>query len=221
MLMPILRLVLIYVALSLAVVAVFNRDKLARLVSGDMPAEVAAAPAAVAAAPAAVAAAPAQPQAPVTPGPAAPMAAPARTSPQPVPGALQTPQPLSAPQATTPGTASPAVPAAQPATGGAAPDLAEALNAARNLYWSGDIAEAGAQLTALAAAHPDNADLHGELGNFRFANRDYAGAAEAYLRAGELLIAEGRSGQAASLVPVLGQIAPDKAQALATLLQNR
>lgn len=38
MLMPILRLVLIYLVLTLAVVAVFNRDSLMRLATGDPPA---------------------------------------------------------------------------------------------------------------------------------------------------------------------------------------
>lgn len=220
MLMPILRLVLIYVVLIIAVLAVFNRDKLARLVSGDPPAVAAPAPHA-----------PAQPEAPApSAAPTMPSAAaapptPAQPAAPPAPGVLQTPQaapaqqPAPAPQPAAPETAPQSAPPQAP--GSLAPDLAEALNAARSAYWSGDIAGAGAQLAALAAAHPDNADLHGELGNFRFANRDYTGAAEAFLRAGELLIGEGRSGQAASLMPVLGQIAPDKAQALATLLQNR
>lgn len=190
--MPILRLVMIYLVLALAVVAVFNRDKLGRLVFGDPPAEVVAASAQS-----------------VAPAPA-PAASPA----QPAPGMLQTPQPT------------PSAPAATPATQtapGATPDpeLAEALNAARLAYWSGDIAGAGDRLASLAAAHPDNPDLHGELGNFRFANRDYAGAAEAFLRAGELLVAEGRQAQASGLLPVLRQIAPDKAQTLATRLQLR
>jgi TolA-binding protein len=203
--MPILRLVVIYLVLALAVVAVFNRDKLGRLVFGDPPAEVAAA-----------SAQPMAPAQPVAPAPASPAPAPPPAPGQPAPGVLQTPQPTPAAP----------VPAASPAPQAAPdravePDLAEALNAARSAYWSGDIAGAGDRLAALAAAHPDNPDLHGELGNFRFANRDYAGAADAYLRAGELLIAEGRQGQASGLLPVLRQIAPDKAQTLATRLQLR
>jgi hypothetical protein len=222
--MPILRLVVIYLLLILAVVAVFNRDKLGRLVFGDPPAE-----AATVQTPPGQPAAPAQPTAPTAANPApAPSAAPAAPSPVPAapmapaqsaPGILQTPQATPAPAPAQP---APAFPTPSPEPGGAlAPDLAEALDAARRAYWAGDIAEAGDQLAALAAAHPANPDLHGELGNFRFANRDYAGAAEAFLRAGELLIAEGRYAQASGLVPVLRQIAPDKAQALATRLQNR
>ncbi|GGD43493.1 hypothetical protein [Sinisalibacter lacisalsi] len=214
MLMPILRLVVIYVVLILAVLAVFNRDKLGRLVFGDSPAEVSAAPAAPAAP--MQPAAPAQPlaAAQTVPAPTA-SASQSQPAPPPAPGVLQTPQ-------AAPAAPAPSAPAPQSApAGGTDPDLSEALNAARAAYWAGDIAGAGDRLAALVAAHPDNPDLLGELGNFRFASRDYEAAAAAFLRAGELLIAEGRAGQAAGLLPVLGQIAPDKAQALATRLQNR
>ncbi|TYB81394.1 hypothetical protein [Maritimibacter fusiformis] len=67
MLMPILRLVLIYLVLTLAVVGVFKRDNLMRLVAGDLPAAETPAPMPrpAVAAPAAPAPSPAQPATPV------------------------------------------------------------------------------------------------------------------------------------------------------------
>lgn len=258
MLMPILRLVLIYLVLAAAVVGVFNRDKLGQLVFGAEQSETApmtaSAPAPQEATP--LAAQPAEITAPVAtsqpePQPAQPQyppasldetvaAAPVQPTPapmQPTPLAgssargsstLQTPMPpqAAAPQVpvaqeTTPLSAPTPEPTQPAPTAMTDPAIGQAVNAARAAYWAGDTATAEAQLAELVAAHPDNADLHGELGNFRFSQRDYPGAAEAYLAAGELLVSQGRYGQAAALVPVLSQIAPDKAQALASRLQSR
>ena len=254
MLMPILRLVLIYVALILAVMAVFNRDKLGRLVFGDpepqraatstpapTPAPIAPSPAP--AAPTASAPAPVQ-SAQVQPAPMQP-AAPSAPS-QPVvdqypPASFEPGQPMPAPQAAPqPGmlqtpTATPPAPAPQPAAPRTAledrpepalpidmpPAIATALNDARNAYWAGDADTAESLLQQLVAANPDNPDLHGELGNLRFTRRNHAGAADAYMQAADLLIAQGRRSQAAALVPVMSQIDPDKALALATRLQTR
>lgn len=238
--MPILRLVLIYLVLAFAVVAVFNRDKLGRLVFGDPPAQ------ATAAAPQAATAQPMQPAAPVAPvataqpvgaaQPApqyppisdedlagAPTAAtnPAyATAPRPAPGMLQTPQAAQPQGQGQPArTAAPAFPG--PGVAQTNPEVANALNAVRTAYWSGDVAGATDRLRALIAANPSDPDLHGELGNLHFGQRDWAAAAEAYAQAADILVAQGRMAQAAALVPVLSQIAPDKAQALASRLQNR
>ncbi|HCQ65377.1 MAG TPA: hypothetical protein DIU07_09575 [Rhodobacteraceae bacterium] len=328
MILPILRLVLIYFLLVAGVVAVFNRDKLAPLLPGMRDRETAAAPA------------PAEPPAPlaefptfapaptdtntsaqdgssqagpepvfpepsqleassattdvnaatapapqVTPEPGiAPQSAPMQLAPADTPenGAADTagsegqgdrpaseatasaaaqpaepgsPAPLGTPVAAAPpaepsplavpqgsgeaaeteapdAPAAPAAPAAltastpeQPAPAPGADDdpaaLAEAISAARAAYWSGDIEGARAGMTALAEAHPDNPDVAGELGNLAFALRDYPAAAEAWHRAGLLLIARGESARVMSFLPFLQSIAPDKAAELAARLQER
>lgn len=185
MLIPILRLVLIYVVLILAVVGVFNRDSLMRLLRDDPPAV--AAPSLAPAAPAPVMSAPAAPAQLETP-------------------VVETPVTTEVTEATEAATEA---------------DLAIAINAARVAYWAGDVAGARAQLIALAGAHPDNADLRGELGNLYFSQRDYPAAATAYLEAADLLIAQERHARASGLLPVLQQIDPQKAATLAARLQNR
>jgi hypothetical protein len=189
MLIPILRLVLIYVVLTLVVVGVFNRDSLMRLLRDDPPAVAA---------------------------PSLAPAAPAPAAPAPVMSAPAAPAPIAQPQ-------SPAVetPPATAVTEVTEADLATAINAARVSYWAGDVAGARAQLIALAGAHPDNADLRGELGNLYFSQRDYPSAATAYLEAADLLIAQERHARASGLLPVLQQIDPQKAATLAARLQNR
>lgn len=193
MLMPIFRLVVIYLALTAAVLAVFNRDRLLPMLFGsDEP--VAAAPAAT----------PVRPE----PAPVQPPAVATPTAPQAAP--------LASPPAAM---ASPAEPVATPAA--PAPDLAEAMNAARAAYWQGDSASAEAQLVALTEAHPDNADLLGELGNLEFALQAWDKAATAYHKAGLLLIDQGQQQQVMPLISVLRSIAPDKAADLGARLANR
>lgn len=207
--MPILRLVMIYLVLALVVVGVFNRDRLIALF-GDEPAQaVASEPV-----PETEQAAPVEPAAPATTAEATTPAEPAASGN--VPYVLQTPSspmPAAQPQAHPPAAPSTSAPGDE--------DLAVAVNAAREVYWSGDLAGAEARLTALAESHPDNADLQGELGNFYFTQRNYPAAATAFLRAGEILVSEGRYAQAAALLPVLGQIDYEKAQLLAQKLQSQ
>jgi hypothetical protein len=197
---PILRLVLIYLALIAAVVAVFNRDKLATLVTGGGDAPIAA---------------PAQPApAPVaTPAPVA--AQPAPADPRPTYGSD-----LQAPVATPD-----AQPSGATAAGAAADDtdtaIATAVNAARAAFWTGDVEGARAQMLALVAAHPDDAGLLGELGNLQFALRDYPAAAEAWHRAGLILIDEGQGPSRLGFLQTLGMIDPDKAADLVQRAQGR
>lgn len=230
MLTPILRLVMIYVLLALVVVGVFNRDKLMRLVTGQGGGPVAEAPAAVpeplaetagaAAETAAQDSAPATlnfapPAAPAPVQPAAPgQSVPLQTPVAPAPAAL--PQPGSAPA--SPGPAMQSPPAAPDAPDAA---LVEAINAARQAYWSGDRDGARGQLEALIAMHPDNPDLLGEKGNLHFSAGEYPAAAQAYEQAGALLSQQGRGGQAMALLPVLQRLDPARAEALARVLGLR
>lgn len=91
----------------------------------------------------------------------------------------------------------------------------------RTAYWAGDIESARSQAAALAAAHPDNPEVAGELGNLAFALRDYPAAAEAWTQAGLILIERGEPARVISFLPILQSIAPDKAAALAAQLQER
>lgn len=192
MIAPILRLVLIYLALIAAVLAVFNRETLAGLFAGggERPAVVAAA-------------APA-PLMQVTPAPAASA---------PVYGSdLQTPVAPVPPQQTAP---------AAPLAADAAHAIATAVNTARAAFWAGDVEGARAQMQALVRAHPDNADLLGELGNLQFALRDYPAAADTWYRAGLMLLDQGQGPGRRGFLQALSTIDPEKAADLAARAQGR
>lgn len=156
------------------------------------------------------------PQSPA--GPAAPAGAPATPPAPPAPGAAP-----AAPMTTGAAPAHPADPARPvPALGAGDPNaVAAAVAQARAAYWSGDVEGARAQMQALAAAHPDNIDVAGELGNLDYALRDYPAAAKAYHRAGVLMIAAGQTPRAMSLLPVLRAIDPDMATDLAARAGGR
>lgn len=205
MIAPILRLVLIYLALIAAVVAVFNRERLAGLFPGgdSAPAPVAAvAPARSQPAPAgAVTSAPPQPAPPAV-----------AVAPAPAPGAAT----LTPPVATAP-----APSAAAPDEAAKAMAIANAVNAARAAFWAGDVEGARAQMLALSRAHPTNPEVLGELGNLHFTLRDFPAAAEAWHRAGILLIEQGQGPQGRGFFPALSMIDPDKAADLAARAQGR
>ena len=97
------------------------------------------------------------------------------------------------------------------------PDYALALEKARKLFWGKD-KKATSAYEALAASHPGNPALIGELGNVYYMNNQHNKAAGAYLRAGKLYIAKKQHDKARELVKVLKQIAPQKASELAALL---
>lgn len=221
MITPILRLVLIYFALIAALVAVFNRDRLAGLFGGG---EASVAAATEANAPQTRAYTPVAP--PVNPGPEA-QVAPAAD--MPVYGSdLQTPLAAEAPQAQAQAQAHPqakaqtqpqATPPSDAANAQAA--IAAALNAARGAYWRGDVEGAKAQILALTRAHPQNADLQGELGNLYFYLREFPAAVEAWHRAGVLLIEQGEAPQSRGFTQALAMIDPEKAADLAARAQGR
>ncbi|MCB1331733.1 MAG: hypothetical protein KDK28_20710, partial [Maritimibacter sp.] len=99
--------------------------------------------------------------------------------------------------------------------------LADEIAAARASYWAGDIEGARARMVALSEANPEDPDVAGELGNLAFALRDYPAAAEAWHRAGLLLIERGEGARVMSFLPFLQSIAPDQAAELAGRLQER
>ncbi len=88
---------------------------------------------------------------------------------------------------------------------------------ARAAYWSGNMAAAETHYSALVNDAPDNADIHGEFGNLLYGQRRYSEAAAQYFFAGQQLIAEGKMNQAMPLIGVLQNLAPEKAAQLRKL----
>lgn len=100
----------------------------------------------------------------------------------------------------------------------ARPTLSDTLKkdwaAAREAYWKRDMDKAVALYAALAEAHPDQADVQGELGNVYLALGKREQAADAYQAAGEALLKAGRTMEAGKALMPLGRLAPEKAEAL-------
>lgn len=227
MIYPMLRLVFIYVAVVLAVLAVFNRDKVSQLVFGTEPAAVESTE--MSGSDGESEADSVQAESQVTPvvtddtdnadHATSQAAAPASgTEPTDQAQDVQNSQhPTPQTSATMPRTAgtpapmtSPMAPQA-PMTAAESQDLATQLNKARNAYRVGNLEEAEAVLTALAQDNADNPDVFGELGNLQLAQNKRPEAAEAYFRAGELLLQQNRYPQLLPLLSTLRMIAPDKA----------
>lgn len=239
MIMPFLRLVLIYVAVAAAAVVFFNRDSVLPMVGwpwfGSESSEVAisdtpaAYPDAVAVEDTETAPAPA-PQAVIDEEPQE--KAPTETaSTQPLQQPVAEPSPPTAEPAAQPAPAKPAPAAAvQPApaapatatdkpqtTAQSASDLEAQRNEARQAYWNGDRAKTERLYKAMAAANPENVDILGELGNLYFSQRRYDEAATYYHMAAKQLISDGQTPKAMGLINVLQSIAPAKASELRAL----
>ncbi|HHI81580.1 MAG TPA: hypothetical protein ENJ99_00345 [Rhizobiales bacterium] len=147
---------------------------------------------------------------------------PAKTSSGPaVPGTASTPPAISAPAETNAPQTGKAAGGKQAPSPQAKADgkkgFEDAWREARKLFWKQDKKATGAY-EALAASHPGNAELLGELGNVYYMNNQRDKAAQAYVRAGERFIETGKPARARDLVKVLEQIAPEKAEQLSARL---
>jgi tetratricopeptide (TPR) repeat protein len=109
---------------------------------------------------------------------------------------------------------------ASPASG-AGGSNGDALQRARNAYWAGDLDGALAAYKQAAAAHPDDPDVQGELGNIHFAQGNWEPAAAAYLAAGRALLHRGDQAAAEHLVVVLQGLNPEHARSLADELAQQ
>ena len=89
---------------------------------------------------------------------------------------------------------------------------------ARQAYWQGDYKQAESDYRKLIAETPGIPMLHGELGNVLLAAGQPEAAAKEYLKAGELLIAQGQARMAARLLPTLQRLDPAAARTLAAKL---
>ena len=212
MIMPFIRLISIYVIVIVAVVAIFKRDQIMEMTglsfSGSETEEVAATEE-------------------VTPKPeaqATPVSAPAATETEVVAKtetaeAAEETAEIKQPTAPAP-VAQAAASQSAPQTAMDATDTRTRLNEARQSYWNGDLAGAGALYAALAHDEPGNPDVNGELGNVLYAQRRYDEAAEAYFTTGKLLVETGNPAQVITLINVLQSIAPEKAASLYAMLAN-
>ncbi len=227
MIMPFLRLVLIYVVVAAAAVVFFNRDTVlpmigwpwfggesAEMATENAPDDVTEAtetsPQAAVSEETTTETASAQTiQEPI----AEPVAEPTATAPETV--SETAPTAPSAPATTTAANADevdPTVPTPAPAA-----DLEALRNEARQAYWNGDIAKTETMYKAMAAANPENVDILGELGNLYFSQRRFDDAGIYYHKAAKQLISNGNTQQAMSLINVLQSIAPAKAAELRSL----
>lgn len=202
MIMPFLRLVIIYIVVILAAMLVFKRDQVMSLMGlpwGGSDSEISAPAPADNAAPTqdTAAAAPAATE-PVAETPTAPQTEAAE-------------QPSKYPTEDTAQIASATPPAQSEPTTAGTDDIQTRLNTARQTYWNRDLKGAEALYKSLVADAPTNADIKGELGNLYFAQRRMKEAADMYHRTGIQLIADGNTRQVMSLVGVLQNIAPDRA----------
>ncbi|MDQ7070913.1 MAG: hypothetical protein Q9M48_09290 [Rhodobacterales bacterium] len=228
MIMPFLRLVLIYVVVAAAAVVFFNRDTVLPMIGwpwfGGESAEMAAEN---------------------TPDDGAETT---ETAPEPAPQVVvnedtesDTAQPIQTPvanavveptatmsatvaetvQETTPSTPSTTTAANADTADTTAPtpaaDLEALRNEARQAYWNGDIAKTETMYKAMAAANPENVDVLGELGNLYFSQRRFDDAGTYYHMAAKQLISNGNTQQAMPLINVLQSIAPAKAAELRNL----
>jgi len=85
---------------------------------------------------------------------------------------------------------------------------------AREAFWHRDLAKAEKLYADLTLKQSDNPDIWGELGNVYLAQNKVNEAAEAYYKAAEILIEEGRLRQVGQLMGVIQMAEPAKAQAL-------
>lgn len=192
--MPFVRLISIYFAVFVVAFLIFNREGLMQMFSTDEdlpplpPIPVASAPAV-------------STPAPATPDPATePVAEETADTEVLVIPVAETSEPLAEP-----------APEAAQSEAAAPASMEDRLAEARKVYWSGDVAAAEVAYIALAADFPNEADIKGELGNLYYSSGKYTEAADYFHQAGKLLMADGKTQQAVSLVGVLQAIAPEKA----------
>ena len=86
--------------------------------------------------------------------------------------------------------------------------------AARKAFYMKNFSLSEKSYHAVIAGTNNNFDAYGELGNVYFHQGKYKHAAEAYLRAGTILVRKGNIQRAQSLLPVLQQLDVPKANQL-------
>jgi tetratricopeptide (TPR) repeat protein len=103
---------------------------------------------------------------------------------------------------------------ADAAVDGAAQQLQDALEQARQLYWKRDMRAAANAYQSLGQANPENPDVWGEIGNFYYSLRQRQPAVEAYSRALTLLVGQNDQTRAQQMLDVLYKLDAGKAREL-------
>lgn len=194
MIIPFLRLVIIYIVVILAALLVFKRDSVMSLfgmsgvktetaAAADVPAKIAQPVAAI--------------DAPATPHNSI---------------KIETTSPEHPPKYPTKETARIITPA--PTSPQPADDIQARLEQARKAYWTRDIAGAETLYKSLLRDAPNSADIKGELGNLYYTQRRMPEAAQMYHQTGLQLIKDRNTQQIIPLIGVLQSIAPDLANDL-------
>lgn len=98
--------------------------------------------------------------------------------------------------------------------------LQQQLAQARVLFWRKDTSGAALIYSSLTQAHPHDADVWGEAGNFYYSLQQREQAADAYAHAIDLLMQQGEQQRASQLLGVMHQLDENKARALETQLQQ-
>ncbi len=228
MMMPFVRLIAIYALVGAAIFAFLKRDEIMAAINppedpafahpialpiatpaAQEDAAVAAAPASAPAAKAPEAEAEAEAEAQSQPAPAASQPANAR----PAFGSQITPQYFGE-------TAAPSAAAPAPTPAPAQDDLVTRWTKAREVFSQGKPADAARLYEALTADFPDNADLHGEVGNLYYNLGDFAKAATHYEAVGEIAHRAGNGQMANNMLALLQRIAPAKAAALQAVING-
>jgi len=91
---------------------------------------------------------------------------------------------------------------------------------ARQHYWGRDMPAAEQAYRRLTEAHPERADVWGELGNLFFSQREMVQATDAYYRATDLLIEQGDAERARQLLGTMYQLDTNKADELDAQLRQ-
>ena len=99
--------------------------------------------------------------------------------------------------------------------------LAGQLDNARRAFWNGDMNGAESIYRQLVVQYPNSADANGELGNILFSTRRFDEAGKYYFAVGEIAVHSGNTPQLMNMIGVLQGIAPNKAEQLRALAGAR
>ncbi len=101
-----------------------------------------------------------------------------------------------------------------------APSTRELWISAREEYHRGNIEGSISNYQQVIANSEDNYDAYGELGNVYLSRGKYREAASAYFEAASILVKQGQTGRARSLLPMLERLDRNKAEELQQLINT-
>lgn len=118
------------------------------------------------------------------------------------------------------GQAATQAPAAAPPIAPTSGTMVERWQQAREVFSQGKPEDAASLYEALIADFPDNADLHGEVGNLYYNLGMFEKAAIHYRAVGEIAVKSGNRQMAGSMLALLQRISPSQAALLQTALNG-